>query len=291
MFKKRKIIETEEFKTFSEEIDYLSTFFCNLSDLILLNGHILLFISDKKIYKLDSALIDSSAQTLRSIKLCCSIGSFSDANTLIRKLRDDLMQYVYIIEVFHLRETFSVKSLKNNSPEEFTEDELAVCAWIDDSVSDLKDSIKRKLEFKNYMTVLKKNKNVIHILTEYKLQGYWETLRKKLNDYVHSNGSTFSKRNNVLATDKNLEIHLKNISIRTSYVSSVFIIVLLMINSSLISATDYIDCLECNIEPPEDSQYLVANFVQDFINKKVSILHPELKQYLIDNNIHGMKIE
>jgi hypothetical protein len=64
-----------------------------------------------------------------------------------------------------------------------------------------------------------------------------------------------------------------------------------MVESSLVSATDYIDHLDCNMEPPEESEYFVASFVQDFIDKKVSMIHPELKQYLKDSNSHGMKIE
>ena len=68
-------------------------------------------------------------------------------------------------------------------------------------------------------------------------------------------------------------------------------VTLLMIHSSLISSTDYVDYLDCGLEPPEDCQYIVAPFVQDFINKKVARLHPELKQYLKDNNNYKMKIE
>lgn len=64
-----------------------------------------------------------------------------------------------------------------------------------------------------------------------------------------------------------------------------------MVDSTLISSTDYINHLDCNLEPPEDSQYFIASFIQDFIDSKVSKLHPELKQYLKDNNINGMKIE
>ena len=141
------------------------------------------------------------------------------------------------------------------------------------------------------MTVLKQNDNINHILTEYKLQEYWETLRKRLNNYVHNNGTLFSRHNFISVIDKNLGTHLNNICVRTTYVSSFFIVVLLMIESSLISSTDYIDHLDCNMEPPKDSQYFVASFVQDFIDKKVATLHPELKQYLKDNNINGMKIE
>lgn len=305
--KERQIDETEEFRTFSQDIDYLAEFFSGLSELIYLNGRTISFFSDKELNTLNTALIDSSSQTLKSIKLCCSIGSFSDANTLIRKLRDDLIQYVYFLNIINLRKPFleeSIKDLKTDNPEEFassilnlqfnnvlTEDEQAVNAWFKNTVSDLQRPIKKKLEFENYMKVLKQNDNINKILIEYKLQEYWESLRKRLNNYVHNNGTLFSSRNSISARDKSLGTHLKNIDIRTSYVSSFFLVLLLMIESSLISSTDYIDHLECDIEPPEDSQYFVASFVQDFIDKKVSALHPELKQYLKDNNINGMKIE
>lgn len=302
-----KIDETEEFKAFAKEIDYLINFFKSFSELIFCNGRVLSFISDKNFHTLNTTLIDSSAQTLRSIKFCCSIGSFSDANTLIRKLRDDLIQYIYILNIISLRKPFveeDLKDLKIENPENFadsflnirlndifTDDEKAVSAWFSNSVSDLASPIKRKLEFGNYMKMLKQNHNITQILNEYKLQEYWEILRKRLNDYVHNNGIKFSSQNLIRENDKNLGIHLKNINIRTSYISSFFVVILLMIDSSLISSTDYIDHLECDLEPLEDSQYFIASFIQDFIDIKVTKLHPELKQYLKDNNNYGMKIE
>jgi hypothetical protein len=303
--KEKHVDETEEFKTFSEDIDYLTQFFCGMSELI--SRRIVSFFSSQGYFTLSTALIDSSSQTLRSIKLCCSIGSFSDANTLIRKLRDDLIQYVYILNIIGLRRPFledSVKGLKINNQDDFanfivniqfnniyTEDEQAVTAWFKNTVSDLKRPIKKKLEFENYMNVLQRNNKINQILIEYNLQEYWDILRKRLNNYVHNNGTNFSSHNVISAYDKNLETHLKNINIRTTYISSFFLVLLLMVNSSLISSTDYMDHLDCDMQPPEGSQCFVAGFVQDFIDKKISNIHPELKQYLKDNNINGMKIE
>ncbi|RYE13482.1 MAG: hypothetical protein EOP45_21110 [Sphingobacteriaceae bacterium] len=63
-----------------------------------------------------------------------------------------------------------------------------------------------------------------------------------------------------------------------------------MVESSLISSTDIVDYLECDIEPPENCQYQIAPFIQEYIDKKVVKLHPELKSYLNNNNSHGMKI-
>ena len=302
-----KINITEEFKAFRKEIDYLIDFFKNFSDLISANGRIISFISDNKHFTLDTTLIDSSVQTLQSIKQCCSIGSFSDANTLIRKLRDDLIQYVYILNIINLRKPFigdDLEDLKFDNPEDLansflnirlnnclTDDEKAVTAWFTNTVYDLPRPIKKKLEFENYMKVLKQNQSIAQVLNEYNLQKYWETLRKRLNDYVHNNGIKFSFQNIIKANDKYLETHLKDINIQTSYITSFFIVTLLMIESSLISSTYYIDHLDCGLEPPEDSQYFIAPFIQDFIDTKVAKLHPELKQYLKNNNINGMKIE
>ena len=304
--KEKQINETEEFRTFTNEIDYLIDFMKSFSELLFLNGRIISFISNKNSYFLNTNLIDSSTQTLQSIKQCCSIGSFSDANTLIRKLRDDLIQYVYILNIIKLRRPFiedDLEKVKTDNPENFadsllnvrlnnnlTDDEKAISAWFSNTILDLPRHIKRKLEFENYMKVLKQNQDITQILKEYKLGEYWENLRKRLNDYVHNNGAKFSTFNLITVNDK-LDIHLKNVTIRTSYISSFFIVLLLMIDSSLISSTDYLDYLECDIEPPNDSQYFIASFIQVFIDTKISKLHPELKQFLKDNNNYGMKIE
>lgn len=306
-FREIRIDETEEFKTFTGEIDYLIVFFKRFSELIFDNGQIISFFTDKNIFYLRTDLIDSSAQTLRSIKLCCSIGSFSDANTLIRKFRDDLIQYVYILSIIKDRKPLNeedLKNLKTDNQEEFvksfcairintdlTDNEKALSAWFSNTVSGLERPIRRKLEFENYMKTLKQNPSIEQVLKDYKLQDYWETLRRRLNDYVHNNGVKFAAQNSIQKYNKDLETHLKNINIRTSYISSFFLILLLMVDSTLISSTDYINHLDCNLEPTEDSQYFIANFIQDFIDSKVSKLHPELKQYLKDNNINGMRIE
>lgn len=305
--KEKRVDETEEFRVFSEEIDSIIEFFKDFSELISYNGRIISFISDSNVYILNTALLQSAEQTLRSIKLCCSIGSFSDANTLIRKLRDDLIQYVYIISVINSRRPFieeSVKAININNPEDFvnsflnlqfnnvlTEDEQALVAWFTNSVSNVARSIQKKLDFANYMKVLKQNERINRVLSEYNLQEYWENLRKRLNNYVHNNGTGFSVQNYVSSTSKHLETHFKNVSIRISYISSFFLVLILMTESSLVMSTDYLDHLDCDVEPPEDSQYSIANFIQTFVDEKVSRLHPQLKQFLKDNNNHGMKIE
>jgi hypothetical protein len=304
---KKLIEDTEVFKIFREEFDSNIQFLEKFSLLILSNRRIISFYSKGKPHIINTTLLDNSIQTLKSIKLCCKIGSFADANTLIRKLRDDLILYVYILDVANKNNPFlpeSANELKTDNSEEFcksflelklktqlTEDEKVVEAWLTNTVLELPRNIKLKLSFENYMKFLKKNDTIIKILDEYKLEKYWEDLRHKLNNYVHNNGIQFASHNLIKEHSEYLEVYLKNINIRTSYIITIFIVLIIMTEGAIISSTDMIDYLDCDMEPPEDCQYEIAPFIQDYIDQKVVPIHPELKDYLKDNNNYGMKIK
>lgn len=298
--------ETEQFKLFEKDFDQNIEFLDDFTNLIKLNGRIISFISDKNFHIVNAKLLENSVQTLRSIKLCCSIGSFSDANTLVRKLRDDLLLYTYILTIVNKRKSFTEDSLANLSmenQEEFVkgfsnlqfntmlnDDEKAVTAWLENKVLELPRKIRMNLSFENYMKVLRKDSKISQILVDYKLGNYWEILRSKLNNYIHNNGSQFSSHNLIKTHDQNLEIYFGNVNVRTSYIITLFLVLITMIESSLISSGDMIDYLDCGMEPPEDCQYEIAAFIQSYIDDKVVKIHPELKQFLKDNNINGMKI-
>lgn len=304
---KKTITNSNEFKKFTEEYNENINFLNSFSNLIFYNGRIIsIFSETHHMYSVSTILIDNSIKTLNSIKLCCSIGSFTDANTLIRKLRDDLVLYVYILNVVNNRKIFIEEDIKNFKTEnqddflesfsnlrfnpEFDDNERAVIAWLSNTVLQQSRSVKNKLNFENYMKFLKQNENINKILQDYNLQDYWETLRKRLNNYVHNNGNQFTSDNLIKEFDSQLEVHLKNINIRVSYVVTFFLVLVIMTESALISSTDMMDYLICDEKPPEDCQYEIAPFVQNFLDKKVVKIHPELKQFLRDNNGYGMKI-
>lgn len=301
-----RIEQTDAFKKFELEYESNVDFLEDFSNLVNLSGRIISFITDKNSHIVHGHLLDNSVQTLKSIKLCCSIGSFADANTLIRKLRDDLLLYVYTLAVVNQRKPFTEKSLDNLSienQEEFlkgfsslefntilTDDEKAIDAWICNKVFELPKQIKNKLSFKNYMEFLKQNENIKDVLITYNLQKYWEELTTKLNNYVHNNGRQFTIHNLIRSDNQQLEIYLANVNARTSYIITFFLILITMVESALLCSGDIEDYLDLGIDPPEDCQYEIAPFVQEFIDKKVVEIHPELKQYLKDNNNYGMKI-
>lgn len=305
-FDYKKVEKTEEFEYFKKEFNHTVDFLESFSNLIWSNGRIISFITDQNFHFLNTNLLDNSVQTLRSIELCCSIGSFTDANTLVRKLRDDLLLYIFILTVINQRKPFieeDLEKLNLENAEDFassflnlrlntnlTDNEKAVDAWLSNKVLDLPRNIKMKLSFENYMKFLKQDENINKILTQYNLQGYWNTLRNKLNNYVHNNGKQFTAHNLIKYNNQNLKVYFQNINIRTTYIINFFLVLIIMTESSLISSGDINDYLECGLEPPEGCQYEIAPIIQDYIDKEVVKLHPELKEFLKDNNNYGMRI-
>jgi len=299
--------ETEAFKKFESEYDSNVDFLESFSNLIGFSGRMIFFITDKEMLNVYNHVIENSVQTLRSIKLCCSIGSFADANTLIRRLRDDLLLHVYTLAVVNQRKPFTEKSLENCSMEsaekfvegfsslEFntimTDDEKAIEAWLSNTVGQAPRKIRDKLNFRNYMEFLKKNENIKEVLTTYNLQGYWEVLTGRLNNYVHNNGRQFSQHNLIRSSNEQLDIYLGNINTRVSYVLTFFLISISMIESALLCSGEIQDYLDFGEDPPEDCQYEIAPFIQEYIDNKVAKMHPELKQFLKENNNNGMKIK
>lgn len=297
---------SEEFKFFSNELEKNIFFLESFANHILFSGKVITFISDKNVNILTPILLQSCCKTLKNINYCCSTGSFSDANTLIRKFRDDLLLYAFILDSSTKRNVFKSDELDKldlSNTENFTQsflsltidttlsgDETAVAAWFENSVDQMSAKNRRRLSFDSYMTYLKQDDRIKQILKDYKLEKYWTTLTTKLNDYVHNNGIKFTSHNLVSLPNNDLEVFLNNINFRISYILTFFLILILMIDSTLIRSDDMMDYLENDIPLPEELQYDIAPFIQEYIDEKVIALHPELKQYLKDNNINGMNI-
>jgi hypothetical protein len=304
------IHSSDEYLRFEKDINEIIEFFELLSELIFENGYVMSYLSINGNFTLGTELLDSSIKTLKNAKYCCSNGSFSDANILIRKFRDDLTLFLYLLEIINTRIPYKdnafdgfivngqinaqrfIDLLSNDSLNPpFDDDEKCLEAWFSNTINELPWKIRKKLSVENYINRLKQNSQVKRILTEYLLENFWEKIRTILNGYVHNNGRLFTYQNLALSTDSNLDYYLRNLITHIENLSTIFISILILVDSKLICSSDYIDYLDSGLEPPEDSQYYIAGFIQNFIDAKVVALHPELKSYLKDNNKNGMKIE
>lgn len=206
----------------------------------------------------------SATQTVKSIILCLTYGNIADANILLRKLRDDLFFYLYIIVTCNNENLLSSKDLSRQ--------ENFVNAWLNNELSHL-----------NISEVIKnitKTDECIDLVTSFNLDNELHTIGKTLNNYTHGNGRIFYNRPYNHYQEDELD-HLGTQIVHTlNYILVSFIFLLILLCPSYISSTDYIDFLEFGMTPIEDSQYWVAPFIKDFVEKHNYLLGDNSLQFL-----------
>ncbi|OGO79416.1 MAG: hypothetical protein A2Y23_06175 [Clostridiales bacterium GWB2_37_7] len=267
LLNRRKVItEDESFIKFEISLNELIGFIWSLSDLISWNGHVIAsFIGGKK-FILQTELIDSAVKTLCSIRMCCQYGNISDANTLIRKYRDDMFLLLYFIEVSN---NYSILNEKT------TEHEENAVKWIENRLNDLHIS--------TILKYLATNKIVAEVIKKHNLRNVWDAIGTNLNNYVHNNGMYYTLLNYGNFDKKGIDSFTKDTLFKLEYITVVFMVILILIEAPFISSSDYIDALTVGIEPEDGSQYNIAPFIQEFINKNIKKVNPELKKFLVDN--------
>ncbi len=214
-------------------------------------------------------ILDSAMRTLESIRYCCLNSNFADAYTLLRKYRDDLFYYLYLLAVSESRFSNNLENLNH----EITINEKYILEWIDNKQKDLHITV--VLKYLASMPILK------NAILKFELQKSFDKLSKNLNNYVHSNGLIFyNKSCKRIKFFYNLDEECKNFSDALIFISITFLFLLALMRPISIMSKDYSDCLECNVVPPKDSQYWVAPFISEFFNKYSFALDSECINYL-----------
>lgn len=289
-----------EYKFKNKKIENIWSIFSVLSD----TSSFVYSTGNKGGYSVSCETMMSILNTLTSIDFCCCIKGFSDAYTLIRKYRDDLMQYLFILYVtknLHCLndEEFkacpldadSIKKMREayynylKSNERKNEDHLAMEAWM---YNDLDKAINKKYrkeyfgasKYKKYL--MSKDKRIDYLMKKI-LDPLWKNSDRILNNYVHANGKKYLTDNfrcyePIKRMSELIEL-LQNITI-------IFISLLAIIDSTIMMSSDYIDFLDMNEQPPEGCQYYVCPCIQEYMNKNLS---KDLLSYLQDNENHGMQ--
>ena len=121
-------IEDTNYKFNSKEIENIWDIFMCLSDSTFSSVDI--SYGKKGPYVLSGQTMMSICNTLETIDFCCYRNAYSDAYTLIRKTRDDLMQYLFVLNVIQNKH-----GLTDEEIEEFTLDVESMMKMIELNLS------------------------------------------------------------------------------------------------------------------------------------------------------------
>ena len=232
----------------------------------------MVFISDGRnyacchnmVFSLQRVLI-SAELTMGSIINCCEAACIADANTLLRKYRDDLFFYLYVT-------VYNEDKKIEGSNKEISKMEGKVSEWLDNGLKDL--------SIGTVLKAIKSSSVLIESVTKFELKQAFEKIGLKLNNYVHSNGYNYYNMS-FNEYDDYAKI-MESLVNDAKFITVSFLFLLILCVPSSIMATDFTDYLDMGICSTADSQYLVAPFVEEFLYSHISMIDEKCLAYLKD---------
>jgi len=210
----------------------------------------------KTICNIDTYVYSSMQGTIESIKTILLVGRINDAYALLRKYYDSAVINVYSNLYRHNNfsiENFVVEKIHN---------------WLQG---------KERLPEYRIMSQYIKNSDALRLINDLlSIDDRYKRLRARCNDHTHYN---FFR--NMMLNDN--EVHIENrgwwLERFAEDMKDVFVLHLgyiFFLNGHYMMSNDYVDALECNMQPEEDSQYWVAPFIQDIFNEVITPRRPDI---------------
>jgi len=209
-------------------------------------------------------ILQSAAQTLQSMIACAEYGNIADVHVLLRKLRDDLFFYLYVIV-----------ACRNNdilSDDDLSKQETYINAWVKNQLS--------RLNITEVINDITSAGECVELVEKFSLKDELKQIGYTLNNYTHGNGNlyynrlyTHYKEDEICRVSTEL-IHMLN------YILITFVFLLVLLSPGCIMAPDYLDALDFSMTPEEISRYWVAPFVSEFIEKHKDLLGETALEYL-----------
>lgn len=228
------------------------------------------FIATSKAILILQPILTSVELTMGSIISCCENGCIADANSLLRKYRDDIFFYLYVL-------VYDSNLKLEQTPPGNKKMEETISSWMKNNLKNFRIS--------QLLKSIATSDDLQNAIDEYNLRQSFDEIGKQLNNYVHSNGYIYYNKTVNGYKSGELAIEISKIVRHAKYITIVFLFLLTLCAPHMIMSTDYIDCLDCNETPPEGSQYWVAPFILQFIEENITLIDENCIEYFKNNTV------
>ncbi len=209
-------------------------------------------------------ILQSAAQTIQSMIACAEYGNIADVHVLLRKLRDDLFFYLYVIVACRNNDILSEDNLSKQ--------ETYINAWIKNQLS--------RLNISEVIKDITSSGECVELVEKFRLKDELKQIGCTLNNYTHGNGNLYYNRLYTHYKDDEICNISAELIYMLNYILITFVFLLVLLSPVSIMASDYLDALDLSMTPEENSQYWVAPFVSEFIEKHKELLGETAFEYL-----------
>lgn len=223
-----------------------------------LSMSVLSFISmgTKAVINIDTYVYSSVQGTLESIRAILQSGRINDAYALIRKYHDSTTINIYAD--LYLKDHFSIDNFVVEKIEN----------WLQG-----KEKLPKYGLLSKYIEDSEKLKPINDLVM---VDDRYKKIRERCNDHMHYNFFRL-----VMLNDN--EVHIENrvqwLDVFANDVLDLFVrhlAYMFFLNDHYMTSSDYLDALECGMQPEEDSQYWVAPFIQATFDEIIKPRRPDI---------------
>lgn len=210
----------------------------------------------KAILELDTYVFSSLQGTLDSVRMLLRAGMMNDAYALVRKFHDAAVINAYTAH--YLKSHFSLEHFLVERIESWRSGKVALP------------------RFKTMLNSLKDDDKLAALNRVLESDRRYEQLRERCNGHVH-----FSYYEHMLINIRDIYLNSR-VQVLSQLRRDLRDIVVLhlayvfSINPAYMASSDYVDALECWLQPEEGSQYWVARNVQEMFDRYISPWRPDV---------------
>lgn len=237
-----------------------------------LADHVMQWLSNGiygNIINIDTYVYSSMAGTIESIKDVLLKGRINDAYALLRKYHD-----VTIINIYtnlYLEDKFNLESM--------------VVARIDNWVKG-----KEKLPYFDEMSKYITNSSLLENLTSVISNGDdFKGIRGRCNDHTHYNFYYYLVQNDNQIVDPDRTRFLTSFSTDMEAIFIQHISYIFYLKDNYLMSSYYLDCIEMGMTPEENSEYYVAEFIQNIFDKFIKAKRPDVANIILENTTMYLK--
>lgn len=223
----------------------------------------------KAIFNLDTHVFTSMSGTVESIKDILFSGRMNDSYTLLRKYYD--LTIINIYTNLYLDDHFSIDNF--------------IVERIDNWRSG-KEQLPRFPVMSEYIKDSEKLKPITELLQKQEL---YKKIRERCNDHTH-----YNFYHNLLLNNNQIRLkdRVKYINLFQTDLTAIFVqhfTYLFYLNEHYMMSSDYGDYTYVGLTPEEDSQYLVASFIQEAFDKYIKVYSPDIARMLKSKTVMNLK--
>lgn len=215
------------------------------------------------VFNIDSFIFRSIKGTLESIQLILKNGRINDAYALLRKYYDSVVINIY-----------------SNL---YLDDHVSIENFIVDKINNWLKGTDKLPEYRVMSDYIRKSEKVSVINKLLYSDNRYKNIRDRCNDNTHYNFFFCMLLNDNEVYNENRIKVLNSFSVDIKDIFIFHLAYLFFFKDHFMTSSDYMDALECGVEPKWDSQYWIAPYIQQIFNEIITKHRPDITAAIKQN--------